>query len=343
MKIERTSFLILLLIAALLVPLASGCGDDDDDDDDDATDDDDDNGDDDDSTDDDDDDATGETWPGDQTMFVDTPDGAVEVTLTGLPAFTWNDPEDGLDKTAILAQTIVDEALASKETDPADYKFNFVATDNYDVLAKKLDGDYRVLPTYANLEDGWFIEYEEEDAKYTDLRVIWDEALMFETFMSARLMDGGTISMVENVLFDQHVEIEVSMVTKVPGVTVDLFGLPAFFDEDNSTLAVHLHLVVWEAAFAEFDPKNFDYEFNFISNDNDGNWNLDDNLDPADPLPLWKDYDFDKDIHHGWIEDAGADGYRLFWDDATGFDGTYKVKHMDDGYIEVIDITAPVM
>ena len=56
-------------------------------------------------------------------------------------------------------------------------------------------------------------------------------------------------------------------------------------------------------------------------------------------LPVWKDYDNSADIHHGWIKDAGDDGYRIYWDEATGFPGMYKVKHMDGGYIEVYDIT----
>jgi len=342
-------FMVLLSILALLVMGAAiaGCGDDDDDDDDDddAVDDDDDDATGDDETGDDDpsDDDTGDddddiVWTGNESVLVSTPDGDVTVELNGLEAFMWTDPEDSTDKPAVLVKTVVDAAFA-KDFDPADYKFNFAASDGYNILSKKLDGDYRTLPFYDDLELGWFIEYEEDGGKVTDIQIIWDDTLGYENFMGAKMMNGGTIEMVENILFEDSATVTVAYGTKGKAA-VELQGLPAFYDEGNAVYAVYLHHIVLDAALEEFDPKNKVYNFNFISNDADGNWSLADNLDPADPLPLWLDYDFNKDIHNGWIEDAGDDGYRLFWSEDSGFSGMYKVKHMDGGYIDCYDITS---
>ena len=342
---------LLFLLAALTLLLAFsvlGCGDDDDDnndaDDDSGADDDsaadDDAADDDSAVDDDtqpDDDTGTDVWTGNETIIVSTPDGPVTVELNGLPAFTWNDPDDGLDKTAVYLSVVVEQAFSGKEFDPADYKYNFLASDGYNILSQKLDGDYRALPSYADLEKGWFIEYEEEGGKYIDIEVVWDDSLGFSNFMGAKMMDGGTIEMVENILFDQSVTVEVVWATSGAKTAVDLNGLPAF--DDGGTLAVYLHLIIWEAALEDFDPKTYTYAFNFISNDDDGNWSLLDNLSGIGDLPVWLDYETNKDIHHGWIEDAGEDGYRLFWDEATGFTGMYSVKFMNGGTIEVYDVT----
>ncbi|MHA1568930.1 MAG: hypothetical protein ACTSXZ_05630 [Alphaproteobacteria bacterium] len=349
MHLNRFFILFAILALACGSVAVISCGDDDDDDetDDDVADDDtaDDDISDDDVVDDDiaDDDTVATTWEGDQTLVITTPDGDVPVDLNGLPAFTWNDPEDQTDKSALLVSDVVAAAFAGKDFDPEDYKFNFIASDGYNILSKKLEGDYRGLPAYGDLDMGWFIEYEEDDSKYIDIRVIWDEDLGYENFMGAKMMDGGTIEMVENILFEDSVNITVDWMAKGGKTVVDLQGLPTFYDEDNEVWAVMLHHIVAEAALEGFDTYSYDYEFNFISNDADGNWSLADNLEPSEPLPLWEDYENDQDIHHGWIEDAGEDGYRLFWHEDTGFSGMYGVKHMDDGYIEVHEVVLPTL
>ena len=340
MKSSRWIYLLMLVVWMALTLSLAGCGDDDDDDDDDdATDDDDDDSaddDDDDSGDDDDDDDTGPTWDGDERVYVRTPDSLIEVLLDGLPSFMWTDPDDGLSKQAMYVSTVVDDALAAKdgEVDPTNYKYNFVAVDEYDILAAKLDGDWRTLPAYADLDKGWLIQYEEEIAKYVDLRVIWDSSLGYEDFMSARMMDGGTVEMVENVLFDQDITVTVTYPLKGLYVDVNLNGLPAF--NDGGTLAVYLHHIVWEAALDNFDPKTYDYIFDFITNATGGNWSLlvDGLGHDTNGLPVWKDSENDKDIHHGWIKDNGT-SYELFWDVATGFDATYSIENMEDGKIVV--------
>jgi len=326
MRLNKLFLLLALIALVATLPLMFACGDDDDDDDDDDTTDDD-------TADDDDDDDI--TWSGDESVVVDTPDGAVEVELNGLPAFMWTDPEDDTEKMAVLVSTVVDEAFA-KDFDPADYKYTFIASDGYN-LYNKLDGDYRVLPFYEDLELGWFIQYEEEEEKFQDIRVIWDDSLGFENFMSARLMNGGTIGMIENVLFDEDVYIDVEYMDKGAKTTVNLNGMPAFYDADQDSMAVYIHLIVLDGELEEFDPKNKFYEFNFIGSDD---WSLMDELDPGEPLPIWEDDENSQDIHHGWIAyDGEENGWRAFWDDETGFSGMYKVKMMDGGTIQANEYT----
>ena len=334
------SLLLMVLFALSTLFVAAGCsGDDDDDDaaDDDASDDDasDDDADD-DVADDDatDDDSVGDTWTGDETVTISTPEGDVDVDLNGLAAFAWTDPEDGVVKQAVLVSTVVEAAFAAKDFDPADYKYNFIATDDYDILAMKADGDFRILPSYEQLAQGWFYEYVDEDTSLTDIQVFWDEDLGLPGYMGAKLMNGGTIQMVENNLFTESVTVTVTYPDVSGEVVVNLQGMPAF--DDEGVQAVYLHLIVLEANFADFDPDTYTYEFNFISNDDDGNWSLKEDLDIGEELPTWEDFESSQDMHHGWIENTAEDGYRLFWDDATGFPGKFSVKFMDEGTIEVL-------
>ena len=329
-----------LLVAVLACGfLAAACGDDDDDDNDDAADDDtaDDDAADDDAADDDDDNDDA-TWPGAQTVTIVTPDGDQTVSLTGLPMTEYTDPDSGDTYPAVAVQDVVDLAFAAKDFDPADYKYNFIATDDYDVLSKKLDGDYRPLPSYDNLALGWFIEYDETGEKYTDIEIVWDASLGFESFLGAKMMDGGTVEMVENVLFDQDVYITVEWAEVPTKAEVNLNGLPAFDSEGE--LAVPLHLVIAEAALENWNPKEQSYAFNFIASDDysllehvegEGGTVLD--------LPYWLDYENGKDVHAGWIKNTEEDGYRIFWDEATGFPGSYSMSLMDGGTIQTFDIT----
>jgi hypothetical protein len=318
---------LFLILAFLFAGLLTACGDDDDDDD---------SGDDDTADDDDDDNDTspGDTWPGDQTVVVVTPDGEFTVSLNGLPMEEWTDPETSDVHPAVPLIAVVDKALEDSAVEPNDYKFNFVATDDYDILAKKLDGDYRALPFYDDLALGWFIEYDETGEKYIDIEIVWDESLGFENFMKAKLMDGGTIGMVENVLFDQDVTVNVVWGPTKAKTAVNLNGLPAF--DDEGTLAIWVHHIILEGALEGFNPKERTYAFNFVAND--GYDLLDDDTTLLD-LPVWLDYDTFKDVHHGWIENTAEDGYRIFWDEATGFPGNFSMKFMEDGTIEAYDIT----
>lgn len=333
MRIKSLELLVVVSLLMALMLFSFGCGGegaDDDTTDDDATDDD--------ATDDDtDDDADDDiTWEGDETVYVQMRDEEpIEVELNGLPAFLWHDPEDNTDKQAILLKTVVDTAKPNCN-ERFYFKYNFIATDGYNVLNQKLDGDYRDLPGYDELEMGWFVQYEEE-GKYKDIKIVWDEDLGYPKFMGVRMMNGGTIQGVENILYDKHVTVNVGYATTKSYTAVDLYGLPAFESEDG--LSVYLHHIIWEANLANFDPKTKDYAFNFIGNDG-FNLLVDKLGGDLGLLPVWQDFENSKDVHHGWIYDAGeTDGYRINWDAVTGFANYYKVKHMDNGYIEVYDVT----
>ena len=332
MKLNR--FLLLLLVLILSLGVVAACGDDDDDDDDDDTpaDGDDDDGDDDDDDDDDD------GWPGTQELTVATPEGDVTVSLAGLPMVTYTDPETSDEFDAVAIKDVVDQAFA-KAFDPADYKFNPIASDGYNVLIWKLDGDFRGLPGYADLALGWFIACGDDCDESDDIMAVWDESLELPGFMKARYMKNGTFEMVEEILYDQTAQITVQYATTTAKTAVDLNGLPAFYDGDGD-LAVYVHHIILEAALDEFDPKTYTYAFDFIANDD---YSLLEHIeglgDDVTDLPWWEDFAAGKDVHHGWIKSTDEDGFRAFWDEASSFPSSYGISHMEDGTIECHDIT----
>ena len=330
MKLNRLFVMLLVLASIFSLSLMIACGDDDDDDDD-ATDDD---ATDDDATDDDDDDG----WPGDQTIQVVTADGEATASLAGLTIYEYTDPETGDVYDAVSIQEVVAQVVTDATTVDG-YVANFVASDGYDIYRQRLDGDYRPLPTWDNLALGWFILCGEDCDEADDIKAVWDESLNFESFMGARYMKGGTMEFVELVLFDEAATVTVQYGDVPAKGAVDLQGLPAFVDGDGD-LAIYLHHVVNEAALEDFEPKDLTYVFDFIGNDD---YSLLAHImeygDTVLDLPYWKDYDEGKDIHHGWIKNGDVDGYKVVWDEATGFGGSYSCKHMDDGTIEVIDVT----
>jgi hypothetical protein len=346
MKISNLILWVLLLTAVLMAVGFVSCGGGDDDDDDTVAgaggdDDDLDNPDDDDDFTGDDDDSS-LTWVGEQVVYFATYDGKVPVHLDGLDAFEWTDPDDGLAKAAVLLSTVAEQAFSqipNATIDPAGYRFNFVSGNGDDILEADLGGDFRGLPDFAAMEKGWFVEYEEETpGKFADVRVAWDSSLGYEDFMNARKMNGGTISMVEELYFDKDVSIDVSFSGKAAKGTVNLNGLPAFMD--GADLSVMVNMVVLKAGLSGFDAENGKYVINFITNADGGNESLLTNLgDDQTLLPKWDDLSGSKDIHHGWLKDTVTDGYGLFWDPSTGYSADYDLTQMDNGSIVVYDVT----
>ena len=344
-------WMLLLLLAVFFAFSSFGCGDDDDDeeddedDDDDATDDD--TSDDDDDTTDDDDDATDDDdddddtpWEGGEKVFVEVPGGGlVMVSMSDVGAFEWTDPDDGLTKQAAYIQDVVNEAIPeTKEEDITTYRFNFVAADNYDILAQKLAGDFRELPTYAQLAQGWFIQYEQNPTKFTDLKVIWDDVLGFSSFMSAKMMNGGTIVSVEETYYIETATINVNYHSKGEKGAVNLSGLPAFYDDDGA-LSIRLQLIVLEAALSGLDPDTYNYAFDFINLG--GESLLDDYLgSDINQLPVWSDKNSAEDLVSGWVRlNAGATAHQLFWDATTGYSADYNMSDMNGGTIEVYTLS----
>ena len=340
MLAKKNFILILLLLAVMLLAVSfTGCGDDDDDDE--ITEQDDDDDDDDTVDDDDDDDTTGPVWEGTERVYVYLAGGLVMVNMEGLSMYMWTDPEDGVSKQAMLVQTVVDAAIekvTSEEVGTDGIKFNFIGADEYNILVNKLFGDFSTLPDYDDLAKGWFIQYEESigGGDYIDIKVVWDDSLAYEDFMSARMMNGGTVGFVEELYFDGDINVTVDYAAKGAKGSVSLLDMPAFYDGDD--LAVYLSLIVNKAALSEFDPKTFDYGFNLIGS---GEWNLlvDGLLDDTSLLPVWIDKTLGKDIMHGWIKYTEVDGYHVFFDTDTGFDPMYNVLLMDGGSIMVHDLS----
>jgi hypothetical protein len=151
-----------------------------------------------DDDDDNDDDETG--WEGAEEVNLVTPDGVTTtVALYGMSVSSWVDADDDdTEKIALSLQTFIDEALEGGSVTASDYRYNFIGSDGFDILARKLGGDVSGLPTYTDLARGRFIVYEEDDGlgnTWDDVRVRWDLGLNFPTYMAARMMSGGTIEM----------------------------------------------------------------------------------------------------------------------------------------------------
>lgn len=149
--------------------------------------------------DDDDDNDDGPIWEGAQEINLVTPDGVTTtIALYGMPVSTWTDAyDDDIEKTALSLQDYIDEALTEigGSITAANYVYNFIGSDDWSILAEKLGGDPSGLPTYEQLDRGRVIEYDDDGAG--DIRVRWDLGLNFSGWMAARMMNGGTIEMIE--------------------------------------------------------------------------------------------------------------------------------------------------
>ena len=185
---------------------------------------------------------------------------------------------------------------------------------------------------------GWFILCGEDCDEDDDIKAVWDESLEFPSLLNARFMKNGTMAMVEEILFDESATITVQYAATKAKATVDLMGLPAFYDGED--LAVYVHHIILEAALEEFDPKTFTYAFNFIASDD---YSLLEHIegygDDVTDLPWWEDFAAGKDVHHGWIKNTTDSGFRVFWDEASALPSSYGVGYLDGGSIEAHDIT----
>ena len=92
--------------------------------------------------------------------------------------------------TSVRVMRIVE--MASIEL-PYNYHYNFIASDGFNVLVDKLEGDYSKLPWFEELELG-YVYY---DTVKETLRIGWDDSLGFPGSLNAKGMDGGTIEAVE--------------------------------------------------------------------------------------------------------------------------------------------------
>lgn len=129
--------------------------------------------------------TAGAPWVGAERVIVALDAAEVEVPLAGLVAASF------LDAPAVPLQAVV--AAAGLTTEPDRYRYDFTATDDYDLLAKR--GAVELLPSWEDLGHGWL--YRAADG---DLRVGWEAAAQpWGGAVSAyrvRAMNGGRVTLV---------------------------------------------------------------------------------------------------------------------------------------------------
>jgi len=269
-------------------------------------------------------------------VIIATPQGDIEVALNDLPVKQWIDVESCTLHPALNLKEVVETVMPSLEIHPGAYRFNFIATDAYNVLQKKLNGDFRFLPSYSDLSAGWLINKRTNDSHTSDLQLVWDYEAYLPDFMDVKMMNGGIIEWVDNYVFPFPAWVTVEYAVTESRTRLNLQGLPAIRRQGSP--AVELNRIILEADLDEFDPDQCEYAFNFISGAQDGKWNLADHLTGLMELPVWRDWQTNEDLFHGWIQRDGDNGFRVFWSRKTKFSGRFSVKHFEEGTIEILDL-----
>ena len=125
-----------------------------------------------------------EPWEGSQNILVVIDDVNQETPLAGLQTY------DFLGVRAILLSELIIASTVSQT--PEDYRFDFTATDGYNLLAKRGD-DISKLPSWDDMKNGFLFL----DSRYDDLTTGWEEP-PWGSALSAyqvKFMNGGTITL----------------------------------------------------------------------------------------------------------------------------------------------------
>jgi len=102
----------------------------------------------------------GAPWQGDESVFVALDQTNVKVSLKGMTTY------DYLGAPAVLlSEIIINSGLAS---DPTLYRYDFTATDGYDLLRKRYN-DPNLLPGWNEMKGGYLYF----DTRYNDLTCGW--------------------------------------------------------------------------------------------------------------------------------------------------------------------------
>jgi len=131
------------------------------------------------------------TWTGDEQVYVTFGAQTVTISLHGMPLSTYN----GID--GVKLSTIVIKANLAAKTELANYYFNFIATDAYD-MSKMAIYWGKSLPTWNDMQKGYLYD---SGSSY-GLTIMWEDGTQEYAFDGGRfynvhLMDGGTIQILE--------------------------------------------------------------------------------------------------------------------------------------------------
>lgn len=126
-------------------------------------------------------------WDGSQTVYVILNDSEVQTPLADLQTYDFQGQP-----AVLLSELIISSGITQT---PEDYRFDFTATDGYNLLTKR-EGDAGLLPGWDEMRAGYLYE----DSRYGgDLTSGWTEH-PWGSALSAYLvkfMNGGTITLIE--------------------------------------------------------------------------------------------------------------------------------------------------
>jgi len=123
-------------------------------------------------------------WAGDESVFVVLDDTKVEVFLESMTTYDYQGAP-----AVSLSELIIKSAVTPN---PETYRYDFTATDNYNLLIKRR-GDLRLLPSWQEMLNGYLYL----DPRYDDLTCGWSQH-PWGSAVSAywvKWMNGGTITL----------------------------------------------------------------------------------------------------------------------------------------------------
>ena len=133
-----------------------------------------------------------QTWTGDEQVYVTFGAQTATISLHGMPISTY----DGIE--CVKLSTIVQKANLATAAELADYYFNFIATDAYD-MSKMAIYWGKSLPTWDDMQKGYLYD----SGSSGGLTIMWEDGTQEYAFDGGRfynveLMDGGTIQILED-------------------------------------------------------------------------------------------------------------------------------------------------
>lgn len=122
-------------------------------------------------------------WVGDEFVRVVLDETSVDVALEGLDTRDYEGAP-----AVLLSDLIVKSGLIQ---DPESYRYNFTATDGYDLFIKRYE-DASLLPTWDEMTQGYLYW----DSRYDDLTCGWSEHPWGSALSAYQVkwMNGGTIT-----------------------------------------------------------------------------------------------------------------------------------------------------
>jgi hypothetical protein len=123
-------------------------------------------------------------WEGEETVRVVLDAVNVEVALAGMTTYDY-----GGAAAVSLSELIAHSAVTGT---PEDYRYDFTATDGYDLLTKRY-GDASLLPAWTEMQGGYLYR----DSRYDDLTCGWTEHPWGGALSAYQVkwMNGGTITL----------------------------------------------------------------------------------------------------------------------------------------------------